>query len=775
MVRRETLFISIVLLLLFASIFVSKYWHIFAYKKNLFSLALYSFDKKADKRVCFGLLVQARSQQERYAELRIYLDGKEILKDRFKVKPEDRRNYCIEVSELQEGKHKVEILSGELKLFFNFEKVSKLEKEEIPKVKIVGIKDRSLKFQVSNFPKNKFLPVEIWVNNKLDHVVYPEKEKQLFIERIELNEGVNEVIVKVPGSEDRITKTYVKLNGGTIGLLILVLGVMAFSLYTLFSKYDFYLKATLAFAFFLGLLALIGFVLGLFKLFTYQNILFTYAIIFLAFFACSLRKGKFKEGRISIRKWLSEIRIEELTLIFFFGFVVIFFGLFIPSHETYFNIFYERGTKEVLANHGMPEVDELSYLGRAFTFIPGYFYIEGSLSLLAGLEGLQLLALMCCTGALFMLLASLLLANTLGLKRSLLFFPLVLSTSTFVFSTITLTPRHCIALAFLLTALALALKRMRYKAMFALAIGLFIQIPLLIFFLILFPILAKLKNPKSSLTEIAKETAIVTFGSVMLFCPLYAPIFLRAGFPYQILSQQWGYLIGMGPLVLLADPGILFFLFLFFLIFESKLILQNRAVINREKKLLFCSIVAVLLLQSFLSSRLSLISAVLLALFICYSLESYKKEVSELFSLMFSFVLFIGLYLAITLSYGYTVAPEVDSAIEFLKQYSSSSENVLADPYFGHLIAYKAERKTLADLMVEYADEKKIEDAYRFLKGKDYSILERYNISLVFNERFLINEKVIDNKPLAEELEFEELAKIFVNDKIAIHRVIRNS
>ena len=101
-------------------------------------------------------------------------------------------------------------------------------------------------------------------------------------------------------------------------------------------------------------------------------------------------------------------------------------------------------------------------------------------------------------------------------------------------------------------------------------------------------------------------------------------------------------------------------------------------------------------------------------------------------------------------------------------------ENVLADPYYGHLIAFESKRKVLADLMVEYASEKKLDDAYAFLETGDMEIIKRYGISTVFSERFIIHKSANKVKVLNSELEFAMLAKVFCNDRFVIHKVIAN-
>ena len=770
MLTRERLILLAILFLMLASVFMSHYWHGFAYKRESISAALYSFDKKASEKACFTLLINVENSEGKMLELRAYVDLKEVIREELFAEQDTKKKYCLDLSELSYGKHNLQIFLGNRKLFYSFEKVAQVE-EKKPKIEILGIEGKTIRFEVKDFPESKYAPVEIWVNNKFEHAVYPESKEQEFNEKLNLENSKNEIVVKALGVEQKIETDYNETRGNILGLLAIMLGLVVFFFFV-FPEYAFYERFALSFASLLALFAVLGFLLGLLKAFAFNELVFLYGISILAIALIFRKRFKLNEKRIELRKFVSRAKIECLLVIIFFVAVTVFYGLFIPNHETYFNIFYERGTEQIIENRGMPEKDALSYLGRKFTFVPGYFYIEGALGLLTGLAKMQLFALTCTIAALFFLFASIALAKSLKLKTSALFFPIFLSMSTFVFSTLTLTPRHCIALAFMLVALMLALNKKRIKAAAMLAVAYFVQIPVMLFFAILFPVLYKVKNEKTSAGVIVKESLLLLASSIFLFGFLYLPIFLRAGFPYQILSRKWGYLISLGLGLVFTDPGILFFLFLFFIVLELFFFAKGTAKITPQKTILFYSSIAVLILQAFISSRFSAVSAVLLALFIGYALESYREKVSELFVIMLAFVLFIGLYLAVILAQGFTVGPELNSALTFLKQHSSSQENVLADPYFAHIIAYDSQRKTLADLMVEYADEQKISDAYKFLKEKDYSIIEKYNISLVFNEKFFINEAVVGNKKLAKELEFENLAKIFSNERIVIHRAL---
>ena len=114
----------------------------------------------------------------------------------------------------------------------------------------------------------------------------------------------------------------------------------------------------------------------------------------------------------------------------------------------------------------------------------------------------------------------------------------------------------------------------------------------------------------------------------------------------------------------------------------------------------------------------------------------------------------------------------VTTPVSFIEQRTSTDSRVLADPMFGHDITSVAGRGALADLRVEYADEEKLLDAYNFLETKDYSVLEKYGITHVFNQVDYIHRQAIGGKPKYGIIEFYPLDKVYSNGFIFVHRVM---
>jgi len=121
----------------------------------------------------------------------------------------------------------------------------------------------------------------------------------------------------------------------------------------------------------------------------------------------------------------------------------------------------------------------------------------------------------------------------------------------------------------------------------------------------------------------------------------------------------------------------------------------------------------------------------------------------------------------------YSLSTYQQGPLQFLKENTSSESRILSDPLFSHSIEYVSQRKVMADLAVEYADEKMLLDSYNFLEKKDYGILQKYSIDYVVNQSDMVNRNAFKNERLKTRLEFEEINKIYDNDFIFIHQAMQ--
>jgi len=117
------------------------------------------------------------------------------------------------------------------------------------------------------------------------------------------------------------------------------------------------------------------------------------------------------------------------------------------------------------------------------------------------------------------------------------------------------------------------------------------------------------------------------------------------------------------------------------------------------------------------------------------------------------------------------VIPAVSEGFVFVKDNSSTNSNVLNEPYLGHPLIYFAERKSSADLAVEYANAAMIDDSYKFLKEQDKSILKKYDIDYVVNRSMFLDEKPVGDNMYSRHIEFEFLDKIYSNYVLYVHWV----
>lgn len=767
-IPRTVFFAFLFYLLLLCSFYSSHFWHSFALKEESVSYALLSYDRLIgeNSKACFSLSITASNLTEKKQDnIIVSANEKILLAERIPIGESSVKEYCFETSQLSK-ENLIRISIGSEQLFYELKKTTKLTKtspELLLSQEVTSLpgKKAEIKFSVKNFPTNKIAPVEITVNNKLDHRAYPKKTDENFTERIELETGLNRVRVSVLGiSKEMEVEHEMPFTLPLLAGLFLI-AIALFALHSfVFAKQGFIGGAALSMASVIVLFIANAFFLSLLSLLnTYSFVVLV--LIELLFLSFLFRKN-FSLQEIQSRK-LGFNLIEAIIVLFFF-FVTLFLPLIVPSHQTGWSVYYERQANTVAQNFGIPLMDELSYLGRNFTFTPGYFLFEGALYWLTGSLNEQLFALTMAFSNLFFFLSALFLASRLGLDRNRrVLFLVFLSMSTFVFTTFTLTPRHGIALSLLFISLALTLgkKRWWYASIF-LGIGFFVQLPLAVFFLFLSPLLMR----KIDWKKIAK---VFTLAFTILI-PLYAFIPLSSGIPFQIMPRVWGYLISLPPYSLFQNPGILFLFFAFFLLFELMQFYSKKSDWDNYKKKLFAGVIVSLCIQVIVSSRWDLVTAVSIAAFLSYSLKKYEKELTRFTCFLFGLVLLFGLFLAMAVFPYFTYSQQVQDALLALKENSSTRDRILCDPFYGHKIAFESERITLADLMVEYADPEKLNDSYKFLGEEDYSILEKYSINHVFAENRFIHSSLLETEKSKDLIEFEEMDKFYSNSLISIHR-----
>jgi len=202
----------------------------------------------------------------------------------------------------------------------------------------------------------------------------------------------------------------------------------------------------------------------------------------------------------------------------------------------------------------------------------------------------------------------------------------------------------------------------------------------------------------------------------------------------------------------------------------SAVLAKKQKFLDKSLQWLLFGIVLSVFVEFLVSFRFNIVSSLLIALFALHWLGFHKASFRKLavLSLLLAVVVF---YLLFSLIPGGVVSNNVLFAAKHLKSISSSSDNVLSDPYYGHIVEYLGQRKVLADLWVEYADSEKLKDSYDFLKSGDYSILAKYQITFVINQKNTIFERSGQRYFSARPLEFDELDKVYDDGLVFIHKV----
>ncbi|MDO8647950.1 MAG: hypothetical protein Q7R70_06080 [Candidatus Diapherotrites archaeon] len=446
-------------------------------------------------------------------------------------------------------------------------------------------------------------------------------------------------------------------------------------------------------------------------------------------------------------------------------FTAVFFHFFTSTNLTYFNSFYERSTAVVTQNNGLALNDPTSYLGeRPFAFIPGYFMLEASISQITGLQSEALFALMLAFAGLLFTFAVLFAAEAIGLEKHKGMLFLVLAANAFIFNFLIFTPRHLISFSLLLIAFAVLLRFKNWIAAgIILGIAGFVQVPLLL----VFPLLCVFASRKIDFAGLAKSF----IAGLAVFAVLFLPNFLKYGLPSFAAPEDWGYLLSLPFNFVFFDLAIPIFVLLIFSLRELYCTLRKNqsAGFSSFQKKLVIGIVLGIALEMLVSYRANVFTAFLIAVLAAdWVLENQFWKQKE--AIIAAFVLIAGFIFIMSFLPQAVIPSQLEKASEFLGQHSKASDNILADPFYGHTVEYLSQRKVLADLWVEYANSEKLNDSYNFLKTGRPEILEKYGIDFVINNKNTVFENAIGKNP-TKLLEFPELNKVYDNGLVFVHQV----
>jgi hypothetical protein len=683
--------------------------------------------------------------------LRVFSEETPLFFERFDVPGKDfTKTVCFDATALKTGDNRIEVLAMGKTLFFHLEKLEGTR----PGAKQASIEALSLSqdrvaFTVRDFDRVSFKPVEIWVNQELDHVVYPERETETFSERIGMEQGLNQVTISFDGKT--VSRQFEKPGFPSLpfplGIALLVISFFLFGC-SLFPKQDLVEKIALSMAIVFLLVITLVFVLnyiGFLGFYTVTMLFLAIMLLLLFLFRKNLAFSKASFKKLS--------PLIAVTLCLFFV-VPVFFHFFSFTDITYWNKFYERQSDLILQQNSIPVWDDLAYFGRTYSFSPGYFVLEAGLGWITGLRSQALFAAMLFFANAFLFLSIIYLGKSLQLSdKKTALFALFVAMSGFLFSAMSYSPRHAFSFAFFLLAIAFTIKHDKpvVTGLFLAAMA-FIQFPLLVFFPLFYLFIAK----KVHFKRLAKSFA---FGLVFAF--------LLMLLPFQASPEDWGYLIDYTFYYWFIDIVVIL---VFFVLFSLVDLVRGRVEDRFYAKKLLFAFVAGTLIQLFVIYRWNILTTTTLALLIVVLFPEKKladSVVERILALLaivaFGFLLFGMSYL--------NVHEIVTTPVSFVAERTSTDARILSDPMFGHDITSVAQRPVLADLRVEYADSEKLEDAYLFLETKDYSILGKYDISYTFNQVDYIHKQAIGGDPKYGIIEFYPLDKIYSNGFIFVHRV----
>ncbi len=757
-------FLAIFFLLLISTLIGSFIWHSFSYKQLSEEKYLASYDNKVfrNQKACFLLAFNLANMPSGWGDivepLIVETNNRLIFNDKISLAKNKSQDICIPPSSLVEGDNIVEIFFGEEHLFFHVHKSDELPSdEEESEINFLNSKGRRILVEVkNNSSKGGVYPLAVKLNGTKEKEVIvevsPKNSKKIEIE-FDLKEGKNELefsFLDAKLIKEIDFKGEKKINF-LIGLSLFII-LFGFFLIIFLLNYPFFEGLIYSFAGFFFILIVLPWVLNLFsiKLNLYSIFIALTLACIATYIIFGKRKGANKNGQEAIK-----------FIKYFFIFILLLSAiqLFLPSHFNNWNVFYERQSELIVEGNSIPSIDQLSYLGRSFSFVWGYFLFNSSLAFLTGFGNQLLFALIFFLVNSFFFISVIYFARSLQFKmdHSIILYLLIIS-SLFIFVTVMISPKHILSFAFLLAGTGLLInKKNPIIAGAFIGIASFTQAS----FLVLFPLTYLIVAKKIELKSMIK--AVVS--SVIIFMILFVPLFFTVGFPYEVSSSEWGYLIRHSPIDLLVDLGQI--ISILFILTGIKALIGWRRLSFYSKKL-FITAIALVLIQSFVTYRINIVTHIVLGILLFQVFAEQFKE--KFFKLLIVVLCLLSILTNMTiLSYSTLTAQELNP-MSFINSHSDLNENVLSDPFYSHIETYFGKRKVLADLYVEYASGEKLKDTYKFILEEDKSILDKYNISYVLTEKEKIFKTAKQLHYFEEEKEFSFMDKIYSNGLITIHR-----
>lgn len=758
----------LVFLVLCLSWQVSLYWGALQTGEKYTSISLQGFDRKVQstEESCFLLLVNSNFETEQYSNLLVLSNENVVLRKEIDVSKSPLLRECVPQKLLSKGENRIDIYLDAQRLFYHTT-VQDFQKTE-PKITLGDAGGEKISIKIENYDESKYAPVSIYVNGKLDHMLYFSGSNFSADEKLTapLNEGQNNIRVEFLDRKEAIE---VFESGGIfkmspiIGLAIIsiLICVLAF---IVFRKQNFFERAAFALTSFFAVFVAIFFLLQITHLLLAEIFVFL-VLLAIIILIVAFRKNLKKQdalGNIDWRKKLWEISPVFITLICIVIFSSLLFNLFTPTYYGIWTSFYERQSKTITEQQIIPETDDFSFLGtKPFGYMSGYFYLNPGIAWVTGFDSQQTYAIIMLLSQAAFVVCAYLFFRSYGLGRKAYLGVAVCLMGGFVFSDFSFNIRHVISYSMLFLSIYFLREKKGMKAGLVLGIGTFFQTPLYLMYIALAPIIV---TKKEMLKEFGKS--LLCGAAIALI--LFAPTLISSGTPTQAESDVWGYLWSIPLYGFILDYlSVLLLIALFivpFLIFK-------KTSFNSFSVRILIMLLIYLFIQLFISYRINVVATIAFALLIAFLFpkDFFKDRLSE-YSLAAFFAIGYTFMFIVIMSY-YPVLPAYSNAFAFAAHNTSTDAKFLNEPYLGHPFIFLAERKCTADLAVEYANEEMINDSFKFLKESDGSILKKYDVDYVINRSIFLDEKPVGNNYYKRAMEYEFLDKVYANHFLFLHWV----
>ena len=758
-----------VALLLGAAVAGSMFWGSFSYSSKYPEISLKEFDKKtvAGEKNCFLLEVRSNYGRKTIMPYFVVSNGLVVLRKELDLGESQAISECIPAANFSQGDNFIEIYAGGSRLFYHTELLQEVPARLEPILSVSFDGKDSVNVRVENSDDLSYAPLEVFVNGRLDHGLYFSGSSFESNEKVSLQDGQNEIRVEFKGIAAATTAERKPKFGMSpaigIALVSALLCVLAF---LVFAKQPLLEKTAYSILSFFSVLMAVFFLFELAGMLSALNLAVAIASATIAIAIIFRRNLKGNAG-LGIGQ-LKEIKRASPLLFILLGLLVfssLFFNLFTSSYYSAWTSFYERQSAAIAGQQAVPAIDEFSFFGtKPFGYVSGYFFVNAGISLLAGLSTQQSYAMIAILAQAALIASALLFFSSFGFKGSRAYLAvLAFFLSGFVFADFIFNIRHVISYALLLLAVFFVRKEKLLWASLCLGFGTFVQTPVFLMFIALLPIsLTKRETIKTALLS----TLLGGFFALLLF----APTLLKSGIPTQAEYNVWGYMWGVPLYGFLLDYISMIVLIAFFIL-PFVLLKESRFGGFSARVAAFLALFA--LVQIFVSYRINVVVTVAFALLVAqlFPKRILDNRASE-YCLSVLFAIAFALMFILMASF-HPVEPIVQSSFNFVRLNTSTNANFLNDPYLGHSFIFLAQRKSSADLAVEYANSEMILDSFEFIKTGNRGILEKHGIDYVVNRSIFLNERPVGDNLWHKLLEFERLDKVYANGIMFVHWVDR--